>query len=111
MTELIYAHCALRAPSRPAVTARWPRMPRGSAPRVLELGRGLWVIVSTVPGREYASELAGRLSDVDGRAGGGVAHKDGTPPRARGNRAAPFRRLPLSDRTTGRSRKSRDCVR
>lgn len=95
MTELIYAHCALRAPSRPAVTARWPRMPRGSAPRVLDLGRGLWVIVSTVPGREYASELAGRLSDVEWLAGCGVAHHDVIARAAQGYSVAPFRLLTL----------------
>jgi hypothetical protein len=95
MTEVIYAHCALRAKSRPAVTARWPRMPRGSAPRVLDLGDGLWVIVSTVPGREYASELAVRLSDVEWLAECGVAHHDVIARAAQGHSVAPFRLLTL----------------
>jgi hypothetical protein len=95
MTDLIYAHCALRARSRPAVTARWPRMPNGGMPRVLDLGDGLWVLVSTVPGREYESGLANRLTDVEWLAACGGAHHDVIARAARGHGVAPFRLLTL----------------
>ena len=66
MPDLIYAHCALRATTRPTVTERWPRMPGGSAPGALAVGSRLWVIVSTVPMAVYQeSGLATRLSDVE----------------------------------------------
>ncbi len=95
MGELIYAHCALRARSRPVITARWPRMPRGDAPRALDLGQGLWVIVSSVPGKEYESGLARRLTDVEWVAECGVAHHDVIARAARGHGVAPFRLLTL----------------
>ncbi|HZM92332.1 MAG TPA: GvpL/GvpF family gas vesicle protein [Vicinamibacterales bacterium] len=93
-TDLIYAHCAVRARSRP-VTARWPRMPRGGSPRALDLGNGLWVIVSTVPGKEYESGLARRLSDVEWLAECGVAHHEVIARAAHGRGVAPFRLLTL----------------
>ena len=95
MAELIYAHCALRARSRPAVTARWPRMPRGSVPRALDLGHGLWVIVSTVPASEYQRGLAERLTDVEWVAECGVAHHDVIARAAQRRAVAPFRLLTL----------------
>jgi hypothetical protein len=95
MTELIYAHCALRAKSSPAITRRWPQMPRGSTPRVLDLGDGLWVIVSTVPGREYASQLAGKLTDVEWLAECGVGHHEVIARAAQDHSVAPFRLLTL----------------
>jgi gas vesicle protein GvpL/GvpF len=95
MTDLIYAHCALRARSRPAMTTRWPRMPKGGTPRVLDLGNGLWVLVSTVPAKEYESGLAGRLSDVEWLAECGVAHHDVIARAAEKHGVAPFRLLTL----------------
>ena len=95
MSELIYAHCALRARSRPAVTPRWPRMPRGDVPRALDLGHGLWVIVSTVPASEYQRGLAERLTDVEWVAECGVAHHDVIARAAQGRAVAPFRLLTL----------------
>ena len=95
MGELIYAHCALRARSRPAITARWPRMPRGDTPRALDLGHGLWVIVSSVPGKEYETGLTRRLTDVEWVAECGVAHHDVIARAAHGRGVAPFRLLTL----------------
>ncbi len=95
MTDLIYAHCALRAASRPGVTSRWPRMPRGSAPRALDLGRGLWVIVSTVPGAEYARGVSGGIADVEWLAECGAAHHDVIARAAHAHGVAPFRLLTL----------------
>lgn len=95
MSELIYAHCALRARSRPTVTPRWPRIPRGGVPRALDLGQGLWVIVSTVPASEYRRGLAERLTDVEWVAECGVAHHDVIARAAQGRAVAPFRLLTL----------------
>lgn len=95
MGELIYAHCALRARSRPAITARWPRMPNGDTPRALDLGEGLWVIVSSVPGKDYESGLTRRLTDVEWVAECGVAHHDVIARAAHGRGVAPFRLLTL----------------
>jgi hypothetical protein len=95
MGDLIYAHCALRARSRPAITARWPRMPGGNVPRALDLGGGLWVIVSSVPGKEYERGLARRLIDVEWVAECGAAHHDVIARAAHGRGVAPFRLLTL----------------
>jgi hypothetical protein len=102
MAEVIYAHCALRAKSRPVGTARWPRLPRGGAPRALDVGSGLWVIVSNVPGTEYESELASRLTDIEWVAECGAAHHAVIARAAQGHSVAPFRLLTLfrsDDRT------------
>jgi Gas vesicle synthesis protein GvpL/GvpF len=95
MGTLIYAHCALRARSRPVVTARWPRMPGGDTPRALNLGQGLWIIVSTVPGKTYEGGLTRNLTDVEWLAECGVAHHDVIARAAHGRAVAPFRLLTL----------------
>ena len=96
MGEVIYAHCALRAAKRPVVSARWPRMPGGSVPRALDLGDGLWVVVSSVPAADYEeSSLARRLGDAEWLAGCGVAHHDVIARVARTRAVAPFRLLTL----------------
>jgi hypothetical protein len=96
MADLIYAHCAMRATSRPTVAGRWPRMPGGGAPRALAVGQGLWVIVSMVPGRDYEEgSLATRLSDVEWLAQCGAAHHDVIARAARAHAVAPFRLLTL----------------
>ena len=112
MGELIYAHCALRARSRPAITARWPRMPNGGTPRALDLGQGLWVIVSSVPGKDYESGLTRRLTDVEWVAECGVAHHDVIARAAHGRGVAPFRLLTLfrsDDRVIEESSNRRVC--
>jgi hypothetical protein len=96
MADVIYAHCALRAATRPSVTARWPRMPGGEVPRALTLDNGPWLIVSTVPGSEYDERsLARRVTDVEWLAECGVAHHDVIARAARGHAVAPFRLLTL----------------
>ncbi len=70
-------------------------MPRGSVPRALDLGQGLWVIVSTVPASEYQRGLAQRLTDVEWVAECGVAHHDIIARTAQGRAVAPFRLLTL----------------
>jgi hypothetical protein len=70
-------------------------MPRGGLPRALDLGNGLWVVVSTVPGKEYESGLAGRVSDVEWLAACGVAHHEVIARAAHGHGVAPFRLLTL----------------
>ena len=96
MAELIYAHCALRATTRPTVTDRWPRMPSGSTPRPLAIGSGLWLLASAVPATEYEeSSLAARLTDVEWLAQCGVAHHDVIARAARTHAVAPFRLLTL----------------
>ncbi len=96
MPDLIYAHCALRAATRPAVNDRWPRMPGGGVPRALPIGSNLWLLVSTVPATEYEeSGLATRLSDVEWVAQCGVAHHDVIARAARTHGVAPFRLLTL----------------
>jgi len=96
MTDLIYAHCALRASSRPVVTDRWPRMPGGSVPRALAIGHDLWVLVSTVPARDFEQDsLTSRLTDVEWLAQCGAAHHDVIARAGRSHAVAPFRLLTL----------------
>jgi len=96
MAELIYAHCALRATTRPTVTDRWPRMPSGSTPRPLAIGSGVWLLASAVPATEYEeSSLAARLTDVEWLAQCGAAHHDVIARAARTHAVAPFRLLTL----------------
>jgi hypothetical protein len=70
-------------------------MPRGDAPRALDLGDGLWVIVSTVPAREYESGMTPNVADVEWLAECGVAHHDVIVRAARSRSVAPFRLLTL----------------
>lgn len=96
MAELIYAHCALRAATRPTVTDRWPRMPGGSIPRPVTIAPGLYLLVSTVPATDYEeSELAARLADIEWLAQCGAAHHDVIARAARTHAVAPFRLLTL----------------
>lgn len=96
MAELIYAHCALRAATRPTITDRWPHMPGGSVPRSLTIAPGLWMLVSTVPATDYDErELATRLADVEWLAQCGAAHHDVISRAARNHAVAPFRLLTL----------------
>ncbi len=96
MSDLIYAHCALHAATRPSVNDRWPRMPGGGVPRPLAIGSRLWLLVSTVPATEYEeSGLATRLTDVEWLAQCGVAHHDVIARAARTHAVAPFRLLTL----------------
>jgi hypothetical protein len=96
MADLIYAHCALRATTRPTVNERWPRMPAGSVPRPLAIGSDLWLLVSTVSGPDYEeSSLAARVSDAEWLAQCGVAHHDVIARAARTHAVAPFRLLTL----------------
>lgn len=96
MADLIYAHCAIRATRRPRVTGHWPRVPGGDAPRALPVGHGLWIIVSTVPGRDYdEQQLAARLADPEWVALCGMAHHEVIARAARGYAVAPFRLLTL----------------
>jgi hypothetical protein len=96
MADVIYAHCAVRATTQPVVTDRWPRMPGGSVPRPLAIGSGVWLLVSTVPARDYEeSILATRVSDAEWLALCGVAHHDVIARAARRHAVAPFRLLTL----------------
>ena len=96
MADLIYAHCALRAATRPTVSDRWPRMPAGSVPRPLAIGSGMWLLVSTVSAPDYdESGLATRVSDAEWLAQCGVAHHDVIARAARMHAVAPFRLLTL----------------
>jgi hypothetical protein len=70
-------------------------MPGGDAPRALDLGNGLWLIVSTVPAREYESGMTQNVTDVEWLAECGVAHHDVIVRAARGRSVAPFRLLTL----------------
>jgi hypothetical protein len=96
MNELIYAHCALRATSRPVVRGRWPRMPGGGSPRALLIARDTWVLVSSVPTREYEeNSLASRLNDIEWLAECGAAHHEVIVRAGRTHAVAPFRLLTL----------------
>jgi hypothetical protein len=71
-------------------------MPGGSVPRALAIGDGLWVIVSTVDGRDYEENtLATRLTDVEWLARCGAAHHDVIVRAGRSHAVAPFRLLTL----------------
>jgi hypothetical protein len=61
----------------------------------LDLGSGLWVLVSTVPGKEYERGLARRMTDVEWVAECGVAHHEVIARAAHGHGVAPFRLLTL----------------
>jgi hypothetical protein len=96
MPDVIYAHCAVRAATRPSVNDRWPRMPGGGVPRPLAIGSELWLLVSTVPATAYEEGgLATRLTDVEWLAQCGVAHHDVIARAARTHPVAPFRLLTL----------------
>jgi hypothetical protein len=70
-------------------------MPGGGAPRALDLGNGLWVIVSNVPAREYENGLTREVIDVEWLAECGVAHHAVIARAGHGRSVAPFRLLTL----------------
>ena len=76
MSSLTYLYCIVAAPHAPR-TARAPRgLPGLSAPRALEIDRGLYAIVADAPRRQYDEATVNRrLPDLDWVSQIAVAHE------------------------------------
>jgi hypothetical protein len=65
MSRATYLYCLARRPEAPELAGAPPGVPGASAPRLLDLGGGLWLVAADVPLPEYGEEeIARRLEDL-----------------------------------------------
>jgi hypothetical protein len=65
MSRATYLYCLARRPEAPELAGAPPGVPGASAPRLLELGGGLWLVAADVPLPDYGEEeIARRLEDL-----------------------------------------------
>lgn len=61
-----YVYCLVSAARRPSVAGRPRGLPRAGALRLVDVDRGLWLVVADAPLDRYGSDaINGRLSDLD----------------------------------------------
>lgn len=66
MDSLTYVYCLVRSARRPVLRGGLVGMPEGGGVRALEVEKGLWLIVSTVPASEYGEAAVERgLQNMD----------------------------------------------
>ena len=74
--SLTHLHALLRAPRRPSARPIDEALPGGGPVRLLAAGEGLWLVVSSVPARDYGEEaLARAVHDVQWVAARALAHE------------------------------------
>jgi hypothetical protein len=70
-----YVYCLVSAPRRPPLRRMPPGLPHAGPVRLLDIARGVWLVVADAPLKEYGEEaLANRLSDLDWVARAAIAH-------------------------------------
>ena len=75
MDSLTYVYCLVRSTRRPVLRVRGG-MPAGGRVRALEVEKGLWLIVSTVPASDYGeAALARGLQNMDWVGRQAMAHE------------------------------------
>ena len=73
---LTYVYCLVRSARRPAMRELPPGIPGSKEIRALDAGRGLWVVVTSVPRRDYdEAALARGLQDLDWVGRRAIAHE------------------------------------
>jgi hypothetical protein len=72
--SLVYVYCLVQSASAPRMGAA-RGLPDGKPPRPVSLGRGRWLVVADVPGRDFSETgLAARIKDLDWVGECAVAH-------------------------------------
>jgi gas vesicle protein GvpL/GvpF len=71
-----YVYCAVSSPRRPTLPRRYTRLPGIGPVRLLDAGRGLWIVVAdAAPGRFGEEAINRRLGDLDWVSKVAVAHE------------------------------------
>ena len=74
-SDLTYVYCAVGGATAPRLPRRMPVMPDGARARVIPAGRGVWLVVASVPESTYGSHaITTQLADFDWVAATGTAH-------------------------------------
>jgi len=75
-TSGTYVYCLIAADRRPSVRRRFTRLPAMGPVRLLDVGRGLWLVVADAPLDRYGEETINRkLSDLDWVSRAAVVHE------------------------------------
>jgi hypothetical protein len=75
-TSGTYAYCLIAADRRPAIRRRFTRLPGMGPVRLLDVGRGLWLVVADAPLDRYGEKTINRkLSDLDWVSRAAVVHE------------------------------------
>jgi Gas vesicle synthesis protein GvpL/GvpF len=76
LTTGTYVYCLVAAAGRPTLRRRFSRLPGMGPVRLLEAGRGRWLVVADAPLDRYGEETINRkLSDLDWVSRAAVAHE------------------------------------
>lgn len=76
MSTATYLYCLLESPAPPALEAAPPGLPDAAAPRLLDVGGGLWLVAATVPLATYGpGEIEARLEDLSWVSERALAHE------------------------------------
>jgi hypothetical protein len=71
-----YVYCLVAAGSRPVLRRRLPGLPGTGPVRLLDAGRGLWLVVADAPLDRYGEDAINRkLSDIDWVSRAAMAHE------------------------------------
>ena len=75
-TSGTYVYCLIAADRRPVVRRRFTRLPGMGLVRLLDVDRGLWLVVADAPLSRYGGESINRkLSDLDWVSRAAIAHE------------------------------------
>jgi hypothetical protein len=75
-TSGTYVYCLIAADRRPVLRRRFTRLPGMGPVRLLDVGRGLWLVVADAPLDRYGEDTINRrLSDIDWVSRAAVAHE------------------------------------
>lgn len=75
-TSGTYVYCLIAADRRPVLRRRFTRLPGMGPVRLLDVGRGLWLVVADAPLDRYGEETINRkLSDLDWVSRAAVGHE------------------------------------
>jgi hypothetical protein len=75
-TSGTYVYCLIAAERRPVLRRRFTRLPGMGPVRLLDVDRGLWLVVADAPLNQYGEETINRkLSDLDWVSRAAVAHE------------------------------------
>jgi hypothetical protein len=75
-TSGTYVYCLIAAARRPVLGRRFTRLPGMGPVRLLDVGRGLWLVVADAPLDRYSEgKINERLSDLDWVSRAAIAHE------------------------------------
>jgi len=76
VSRATYVYCVVRRATRPGIDGVPGGLPDAEAPRLLDAGGGLWLVVATVPlGRYRSDAIEARLGDLEWVSRRAIAHE------------------------------------